>query len=309
MSTISIIIPAYNCKKYISETIKSVLCQTYSDYECIIVDDGSTDGTDRVIAKIVDGDNRFKIVQQENLGECAARNTGISLASTPYLTVLDSDDIWHPNFLQYMLNVLQNKKADLVWCHFAMFYDGTNIRKRQPWANIHKTGNIWWDMLLDSEFCMGAWAARTDKVRAAGPFDPSLRVAGDRDFSLRLLALICQENPMAAQEVPQELLFYRQRAGSAVRNVQAALDTEWHIMKKHIEHPGIPPRIRKRAWSFLAFKMAVIAAFGARQYMTAIRWYIKAFCLDPLNLNLYWLPVRKLIMRLQRTQYIDILKD
>ena len=114
MSTISIIIPAYNCKKYISETIKSVLCQTYSDYECIIVDDGSTDGTDRVIAKIVDGDNRFKIVQQENLGECAARNTGISLASTPYLTVLDSDDIWHPNFLQYMLNVLQNKKADLV---------------------------------------------------------------------------------------------------------------------------------------------------------------------------------------------------
>lgn len=309
MSAISIIIPVYNCEKYISKTIYSVLQQTYHNYKCIIVDDGSTDNTYKIITKIVDGDKRFKIIQQKNLGECAARNTGISLVSTPYITVLDSDDIWHPNFLQYMLDVLQKNGIDFAWCHFAMFYDGTNIRKRQPWANLHKTGNIWWDMLLNSEFCMGAWAARTDKVRAAGPFDPTLRVAGDRDFSLRLLALICQENPAAAQEIPQELLFYRQRAGSAVRNTQIALSTEWNIMKKHIEHPGIPPRVRKRAWSFLAFKMAVIAAFGAHQYMTALQWYIKAFYIDPLNLNLYWLPVRKVMMRVRRAQYIDILKD
>lgn len=309
MSAISIIIPVYNCEKYISKTIYSVLQQTYHNYKCIIVDDGSTDNTYKIITKIVDGDKRFKIIQQKNLGECAARNTGISLVSTPYITVLDSDDIWHPNFLQYMLDVLQKNGIDFAWCHFAMFYDGTNIRKRQPWANLHKTGNIWWDMLLNSEFCMGAWAARTDKVRAAGPFDPTLRVAEDRDFSLRLLALICQENPAAAQEIPQELLFYRQRAGSAVRNAQIALSTEWNIMKKHIEHPGIPPRVRKRAWSFLAFKMAVIAAFGAHQYMTALQWYIKAFYIDPLNLNLYWLPVRKVMMRVRRAQYIDILKD
>lgn len=309
MSAISIIIPVYNCEKYISKTIYSVLQQTYHNYKCIIVDDGSTDNTYKICTKIVDGDKRFKIIQQKNLGECAARNTGISLVSTPYITVLDSDDIWHPNFLQYMLDVLQKNGIDFAWCHFAMFYDGTNIRKRQPWANLHKTGNIWWDMLLNSEFCMGAWAARTDKVRAAGPFDPTLRVAGDRDFSLRLLALICQENPAAAQEIPQELLFYRQRAGSAVRNAQIALSTEWNIMKKHIEHPGIPPRVRKRAWSFLAFKMAVIAAFGAHQYMTALQWYIKAFYIDPLNLNLYWLPVRKVMMRVRRAQYIDILKD
>lgn len=309
MSAISIIIPVYNCEKYISKTIYSVLQQTYHNYKCIIVDDGSTDNTYKIITKIVDGDKRFKIIQQKNLGECAARNTGISLVSTPYITVLDSDDIWHPNFLQYMLDVLQKNGIDFAWCHFAMFYDGTNIRKRQPWANLHKTGNIWWDMLLNSEFCMGAWAARTDKVRAAGPFDPTLRVAGDRDFSLRLLALICQENPASAQEIPQELLFYRQRAGSAVRNAQIALSTEWNIMKKHIEHPGIPPRVRKRAWSFLAFKMAVIAAFGAHQYMTALQWYIKAFYIDPLNLNLYWLPVRKVMMRVRRAQYIDILKD
>lgn len=306
MPTISIVIPAYNCEKYILRTLESVLRQTYCDYECIIVDDGSTDRTYEIIVNIVGSDNRFKIIRQKNLGECAARNTGISLVSTPYITVLDSDDIWHPSFLQYMLGVLQEKEVDLTWCHFAMFYDGTKIRKRQPWANMHKTGNIWWDMLLDSEFCMGAWAARTDKVRAAGPFDPTLRVAGERDFSLRLLALICQKNPAAAQEIPQELLFYRQRSGSAVRNVQAALDSEWKIMKKHIEHPGIPFRLRKRAWSFLAFKMAVIAAFGAHKYVMAFRWYIKAILIDPLNINLYWLPLRKILFLFKRKEDIQI---
>lgn len=309
MAEISIVIPAYNAEQYIRETIRSVQRQTFSNYVCIVVDDGSIDGTEKILRDTIDSDRRFIIVKQKNSGECSARNTGIAYVSTPYVAVLDSDDIWHPRFLESMMAALQRPGVEFAWCHFAMFYDGSNRRKMQPWINVHKTGNLWWDLLLDNEFCMGAWAARTDKVRAAGPFDSSLRVAGDRDFSLRLLALICQKNPAATQEIPQELLFYRQRAGSAVRNAQAALGTEWNIMKKHIEHPGIPPRIRKRAWSFLAFKMAVIAAFGARQYMTALQWYMKAFCIDPLNLNLYWLPVRKLMMRVKRTQYIDILKD
>lgn len=304
MAKITVVIPAYNAEKYIAHTLQSVLNQSFSEFSCIIVDDGSTDNTAQIVTDTVGRDVRFLLVQQNNVGECAARNAGIARVQTPLLTVLDSDDLWHPDFLQKMITALADDTMSLAWCHFALFFDRNGQRKLQPWANVHKTGNPWWDMLLDSVFCMGAWAARTDVVRAAGPFDRTLSIAGDRDFLLRMLAMLCAEGHSAVKEIPEELLYYRQRQGSAVRNANAALETEWEIMRKHINHIGVPPRIRKRAWSFLAFKMAVIAAFAAKDYKAALRWYAKAFCLDPLNLNIYWLPLRKALLSLRKAEKI-----
>lgn len=293
MAEITVIIPAYNAEKYIAHTLQSVLEQSFSDFTCIIVDDGSTDNTALMVTDTVGHDARFLLVQQNNAGECAARNAGIALVQTPLLTVLDSDDLWHPDFLQRMTRTLADDAISLAWCRYSMFFDHNGQRKTQPWDNVHKTGNPWWDMLLDNIFCMGAWAARSDVVRAVGPFDTTLTIAGDRDFSLRMLAMLCAEGHEGVKEIPEEMLYYRQRQGSAVRNATLALETEWRVMQQHINRAGVPPRIRKRAWSFLAFKMAVIAAFAAKDYRAALRWYAKAFCLDPLNLNLYWLPLRK----------------
>ena len=308
MAKITVVIPAYNSAKYIAYTLQSVLNQSFFDFSCIIVDDGSTDNTAQVVTDTVGHDARFLLVQQNNAGECAARNAGIVLVQTPLLAVLDSDDLWHPDFLQKMTAALADDTIRLVWCHFAMFFDHNGQKKSQPWDNIHKTGNPWWDMLLDSVFCMGAWAARTDVVRAAGTFDTTLSIAGDRDFSLRMLAMVCAEGHSAVKEVPEDLLYYRQRQGSAVRNANVALETEWKIMQQHINHAGVPPRIQKRAWSFLAFKMAVIAAFAAKDYRAALRWYAKAFCLDPLNLNIYWLPIRKILLSLRKEEKIPFVQ-
>ena len=308
MAKITVVIPAYNAAKYIAHTLQSVLNQSFSDFSCIIVDDGSTDNTAQVVTDTVGHDARFLLVQQNNAGECAARNTGIALVQTPLLAVLDSDDLWHPDFLQKMTTVLADDTVSLVWCHFALFFDYNGQRKLQPWANVHKTGNPWWDMLLDSVFCMGAWAARSDVVRAAGPFDTALAIAGDRDFSLRMLAMLSADGRNRVKEVPEELLYYRQRQGSAVRNAALALETEWSVMLPHINHAGVPPRIRKRALSFLAFKMAVIAAFAAKDYRAALRWYAKAFYLDPLNLNIYWLPIRKIFLSLRKKEKIPFVQ-
>lgn len=306
MAVITVIIPAYNVERYIRKTIQSVQNQSFSDFFCIIVDDGSTDATAKIIAETIANDDRFLLVRQKNEGECAARNTGIALVQTPLLTVLDSDDLWHMDFLQKMTMVLSDSTIKLAWCHFTMFFDHNRQRKMQPWDNVHKTGNPWWDMLMDNIFCMGAWAARTEVVRAAGLFDPALAIAGDRDFSLRMLAMLCTDGHSMVKEVPEELLYYRQRQQSAVRNASLALETEWNLMRQHINHPGVPPRIQKRAWSFLAFKMAVIAAFAKKDYRTALRWYVKALYLDPLNLNLYWLPIRKMLLSLKKAEYVDI---
>ena len=98
MAEISIVIPAYNAEQYIRETIRSVQRQTFSNYVCIVVDDGFIDETEKILRNTIDSDRRFIIVKQKNSGECSARNTGIAYVSTPYVAVLDSDDIWHPRF-------------------------------------------------------------------------------------------------------------------------------------------------------------------------------------------------------------------
>lgn len=136
MAVITVIIPAYNVERYIRQTIQSVQNQSFSDFFCIIVDDGSTDATAKVIAETIENDDHFLLVRQENAGECAARNTGIALAQTPLLTVLDSDDLWHTEFLQKMTTALSDQAIDLAWCHFAMFFDHSRQRKMQPWDNV-----------------------------------------------------------------------------------------------------------------------------------------------------------------------------
>ncbi|NIW46854.1 MAG: glycosyltransferase, partial [Gammaproteobacteria bacterium] len=94
MSTVSVIIPAYNQGHYLGECVQSVLDQTYPDFEIIIVNDGSTDNTQRVAKSF--SDPRIKYIYQENRGLSGARNTGIRNAIGTYVTYLDSDDLFLP---------------------------------------------------------------------------------------------------------------------------------------------------------------------------------------------------------------------
>jgi glycosyltransferase involved in cell wall biosynthesis len=105
----TIIIPAYNRSVLILETIKSVLNQTYKDWECIIVDDGSTDNTREDVKKIMEEDNRFKYVYQENSERSAARNNGVKHALGRYICFLDSDDQFTENHLQGLFDVISKR--------------------------------------------------------------------------------------------------------------------------------------------------------------------------------------------------------
>lgn len=98
MSSISVIIPLYNKAFSIAETLKSVLQQTYTDFEVIIIDDGSTDGGLAIVSQFID--SRIQWVQQPNLGAAAARNAGIEKATGELIAFLDADDYWYPNHLE-----------------------------------------------------------------------------------------------------------------------------------------------------------------------------------------------------------------
>lgn len=103
MKEISIIIPLYNKDKYVKETLKSVLAQTFQDFEIIVVNDGSTDHSERAVKSVKD--ERIKIFNIDNHGVSNARNFGVSKASTELIALLDADDVWIPNHLENLVNL------------------------------------------------------------------------------------------------------------------------------------------------------------------------------------------------------------
>jgi teichuronic acid biosynthesis glycosyltransferase TuaG len=118
-NTIYIITPAYNAQKYIGEAIKSVQMQTYSDWQMLIVDDGSEDGTAEVVTQFAAQDPRIKLIRQENSGPALARQAGLDLVRDGrYIAFLDSDDLWLPEKLQRQLGFMKKHLAALSYTAF-----------------------------------------------------------------------------------------------------------------------------------------------------------------------------------------------
>ena len=111
---ISVIIPVYNSEKYLERALDSVLNQTYKDLEIIVVDDGSTDGSGKIIAKYQKKDPRIISIRQKNSGQAAARNAGIRLAKGEFLAFLDGDDAYDKDFILKLLNGFDDDDIDIA---------------------------------------------------------------------------------------------------------------------------------------------------------------------------------------------------
>lgn len=116
---VSIITPCYNGAQYISETIESVLNQTYRNWEMIVIDDGSQDDSADIVRKYEERDDRIHLVSQKNAGSAAARNNGIRRSVGQYIALLDADDVWFPEFLEKQILFLQQNKAVCVCCSYS----------------------------------------------------------------------------------------------------------------------------------------------------------------------------------------------
>ena len=111
---ISIIIPAYNVEKYIGDMLRDVLNQTFTDFEAIIINDGSTDGTQNIVDEYCNKDSRFKSIIQENAGVSSARNAGLDIAQGDYVVVWDPDDAIPKKSLEYLYDCITKENADMA---------------------------------------------------------------------------------------------------------------------------------------------------------------------------------------------------
>lgn len=127
--TISIIVPVYNVEKYLQKCVDSILAQTFKDFEVLLIDDGSKDGSGMLCDEIATTDSRIKVIHKENGGLSSARNCGIDNATGKYIAFCDSDDYIDPDMYEFLLNNLEKEDADVSMCELYHCYSGKETYK------------------------------------------------------------------------------------------------------------------------------------------------------------------------------------
>jgi glycosyltransferase involved in cell wall biosynthesis len=183
---ISVVIPAYNTSAYIGETLASVTAQTFTDFETIVVNDGSPD-TPALEAAIAPFRQGLRYIVQENRGLSGARNTGIAVARGELIALLDSDDVWEPDYLEQQLAFLRREKVDVVYPNATTF--GDPLRAGRLFMDRHpSSGPVSFESLVTQQCnVMVSVLARRAVLESAGLFDESLRSAEDFDLWLRIV--------------------------------------------------------------------------------------------------------------------------
>ncbi len=211
---ITVILPAFNAASFLAETVQSVLVQDYRDFELLIIDDGSTDGTGAIAAGFAEVDDRVRVIQQCNAGVAAARNRGIAAARGVYLAFIDSDDVWEPQTLGLWHDTLTHGPESIgVVYAWSLDVDDKNL----PTGGFHAATVVGQVLptLLAHNFLGNASSTmvRRELAQAIGGYDPSLRDRSaqgceDWDFYFKL-AEICE-----FAVVPRFLVRYRKPAVS-----------------------------------------------------------------------------------------------
>jgi glycosyltransferase involved in cell wall biosynthesis len=189
---VSIIIPTYNRAHLIGETLDSVLAQTYTNWECIIVDDGSSDNTDEVVSEYVKKDPRFKYYQRpdEHLpGGNGARNFGFKMSKGEYVNWLDSDDLLMPNKIELQINEFLKSKLDMVACYALVFGDFSLSNKKINYFIPKKTFSKYpsYDILAGNvKFQISGPLWKRGFLTNKKLFDERLKRSQDADFNFRI---------------------------------------------------------------------------------------------------------------------------
>jgi GT2 family glycosyltransferase len=271
---VSVIIPAYNQASYVSKAIQSVLDQTYSNFEIIVVNDGSTDETPQILARILDP--RVRIISQPNAGLSAARNTGIRESSAPLVTLLDADDLFMPDKLAILVAYLENHPE------IGMVSGGTQIIDQNDFPlsqNIQTPGSLELPgLFFANPFIPSAIMVRRSWLERVGVFDESLRACEDWDMWHRLAKAGCRfawvENLVAA---------YRYHPGQMTRESERMRKAIFTVLDKSFNDPDLPEnlrRIKDQAFA-MAWVHAAAYAYFASEYEKGQYDLAEAVRVDP----------------------------
>jgi glycosyltransferase involved in cell wall biosynthesis len=252
VTQISIVIPAYNAELTILDTIKSVQKQTFSDWELIIINDGSTDKTLEIVSAIKD--SRIEVFSYENKGLSVARNRGISRATADFIAFLDADDLWTPDKLELQLAALQkNPKAGVAYSWTLNMNETGNIF--HSGNNVFFEGNVYGELLICNFIANGSNPLiRREAIESVGQFDPTLSSCEDWDYWFRLAS------NWDFTVVPKPQILYRHSSGSMSAKVDIMEEAYLTVLNRALK--AAPPE-------FQTLKNKCLA--NAYQYLTGMQ--------------------------------------
>lgn len=219
MTKISVIVPVYNVEKYIEECINSLINQTFTNIEIIIINDGSLDSSGIIVNNIEQKDKRIKVIHQKNLGLPGARNTGLSIATGEYIGFVDSDDIVKPEMYEVLFNNITENNSDISVCNFSRF-DRKNEIKNTRYNNSTLTFEArnsakFYSHALDSS-CNKLY--RTNIIRNNNLHFESKSIVPQEDFYF-LVKYLAHSSKISS--VSEALYNYRIRKSSITNTKQA----------------------------------------------------------------------------------------
>ena len=308
MPVVSIIMPAYNVEPYVGDSIRSALAQTYGDFELIVVDDGSKDGTAEIVKGLAQQDGRIHLVQQANRGLAGARNSALRASRGEFFALLDSDDLWEPEFLAEQLAVMDTRPdVDIVtgngWYlgglrHGQLARPYPDTRPDPVLASI--IGDEW------SVFIMSVVRRRV--YTTIGPFDEAMRSNEDYDFWLRAALADCHfvrnDRPLGHYRVRTDSL-----SASNVRMLRGILQVYAKLRPEIAQHPREMVILQQQISRFEAELLAAearlaleIADFeAARDYLGALHARRGGAALGLAHFLARWAPnMLKRVVRLKK---------
>lgn len=295
MPYFSIIIPVYNVAPYLHECLDSVLAQTFTDWEAICVDDGSTDGSGAILDEYAAKDKRFRVIHQENRGVNFVRQKALNASSGEWIASIDSDDWVSENFLKHFYDAANKFDCDMYWSDYYFVSEEKNLYKAQKCvSNAEKLqialldGTLWganWNKIYSRKFIT--------KYSISFPVSKRVYVCEDLCFNMAFLSY----RP-AVKYVDNADYYYRARSGSAIRTLFSLekFFSEVYVNNELVRYVISDEAselidLRKKALKFVAYSsMAVPNKIFNDVYPEVIS--LKGLSLPIWHKILYWLSYR-----------------
>lgn len=275
---VSIIMPAFNAELYIAESIRSVYAQTYRDWELIVVDDGSSDGTARVVNEFSRLDQRVRYIFQENGGQAKARNMGLSQSSSELVAFLDSDDLWVREKLKLQIDAIDAMQVDLVFSDGYIFADEDVEDETftfQTMIGALAGDNFFRLMFIQNRIPILSVLTRRDSLSKAGLFDESreYQMCEDYDLWLRMV-----RNGAVFYGMPEKLVRYRRHANASTYNPFSPIRAMLAVLRKYKYDVSLDSALRVERFTGLHRQIAAYLVEG-NSFADAVR-YLSALPAD-----------------------------
>lgn len=287
MPKVSIIIPTYNRARYLPEAINSVIDQTYHAYEIIVIDDGSSDETHKIVDDFISKyPEKLRYYHQENRGPAAARNKGIQESKGEYISFLDSDDLWLPQKLEKSITFLERFNFDWICTASYRIKDITkgiekDVRKIDSSfldSSGKKLNLLQGGIFLFSEvpLYLPSILARKECFDRVGLFDEAYRIGEDTDMWLRF-----EEADLKGGYLDEPLFIYRTSNNNITKHSNFTnLDEHIRLAKKHSKLLGLDKKIVKKSYSDFLWHAATVY-YLQKKIVKSIKYSLSSVYFDP----------------------------